>query len=91
MVQIVAAEISDICSGKISVDDSVLAGDKEALALALRQLASAADDPPPALHPEKDLKVNQFELVQAIRERQRLLQVPPCLPFPVHLVISNFS
>lgn len=73
--QIAAAEIADICSGKIGMDEALLTGDKEALALAVRQLASAAEDPPPPLHPEKDLKVNQFELVQGIRERQRLIQV----------------
>lgn len=78
-----SAEIEEICSEKIPVDaDAVLRGeDVGAVAAAVGQLQRFSERVGDAggslatLDPEKDLKINQFDMVQDIRERRRLQQV----------------
>ena len=54
---------------------------QQALAVAVTQLqrsyeeAAAQGGDPPVLDPVADLKLNQLEIVDAVRDRQRLLQV----------------
>ena len=57
---------------------------KQALAAAVTQLqrsyeeAAAQGGDPVTLDPVADLKLNQLEIVDAVRDRQRLLQVWTC-------------
>lgn len=81
--QVVASDIEEICASKLKIDaEGILSNEIPAvLADAVRQLQRASETyadgggAPPTLDPEKDLKINQFDLVQAIRERRRLVQV----------------
>ena len=81
--QINALDIEQICKERLKVDaQEVLSSvESQGLATAVRQLqgvaeaASESGGEPPILDPEKDLKINQLDLVTAIRERQSLMQV----------------
>ena len=76
-------DIEQICKERLKIDgDEVLnPHDSQALAAAVRQLQGAAEaaeqsgSDPPILDPERDLKINQLDLVTGIRERQSLMQV----------------
>ena len=78
-----ASEIEQICKAKLKVEPEEVLDphDPGALSAAVRQLQRAAEaaaeegGAPPTLDPERDLKINQYDLVQAIRERARLMQV----------------
>ena len=75
--------IEAICKQKLRLDsEAVLGGDdQQALAGAVTQLqrsyeeAAAQGGDPPVLDPVADLKLNQLEVVDSVRERQRLMQV----------------
>lgn len=75
--------IEAICKQKLRLDsEAVLSGDdQQALAGAVTQLqrsyeeAAAQGGDPPVLDPVADLKLNQLEVVDSVRERQRLMQV----------------
>jgi hypothetical protein len=75
--------VEGICKQKLRLDsETVLGGDNhQALAVAVTQLqrsyeeAAAQGGDPPVLDPVADLKLNQLEVVDSVRERQRLMQV----------------
>ena len=75
--------VEGICKQKLRLDsEAVLSGDnQQALAVAVTQLqrsyeeAAAQGGDPPVLDPVADLKLNQLEVVDSVRERQRLMQV----------------
>ena len=75
--------IEGICKQKLRLDsEAVLGGDnQQALAVAVTQLqrsyeeAAAQGGDPPVLDPVADLKLNQLEVLDSVRERQRLMQV----------------
>lgn len=83
LLQVNAVDIEQICKERLKIDgDEVLnPHDSPALAAAVRQLQGAAEaalqsgNDLPNLDPERDLKINQLDLVTAIRERQSLMQV----------------
>lgn len=83
LLQVNAIDIEQICKERLKLDgDEVLnPQESQALAAAVRQLhgieeaAAESGGQPPILDPEKDLKINQLDLVTAIRERQTLMQV----------------
>ncbi len=75
--------VEGICKQKLRLDsEAVLGGDnQQALAVAVTQLqrsyeeAAAQGGDPPVLDPVADLKLNQLEVVDSVRERQKLMQV----------------
>ena len=75
--------VEGICKQKLRLDsEAVLSGEnQQALAVAVTQLqrsyeeAAAQGGDPPVLDPVADLKLNQLEVVDSVRERQRLMQV----------------
>ena len=77
------SNVEGICKQKLRLDsEAVLGGDnQQALAVAVTQLqrsyeeAAAQGGDPPVLDPVADLKLNQLEVVDSVRERQRLMQV----------------
>ena len=81
--QVDVSSIEGICKQKLRLDsDAVLDSDNQrALAMAVTQLqrtyeeASAQGGDPAVLDPVADLKLNQLEVVDSVRERQRLIQV----------------
>lgn len=81
--QVNAVDIEQICKERLKLDgDEVLnPQDPSALVAAVRQLQGIAEaatesgGEPVVLDPERDLKINQLDLVTAIRERQSLMQV----------------
>lgn len=83
MVQVDASSIEGICKQKLRLDsEAVLDSDnQQALAVAVTQLqrsceeAAAQGGDPAVLDPVADLKLNQLEVVDSVRERQRLMQV----------------
>ena len=76
-------DIEQICKERLKIDgDEVLnPHDSQALAATVQQLQGSAEAAQeaggdlPVLDPERDLKINQLDLVTAIRERQSLMQV----------------
>jgi len=85
--------VEGICKQKLRLDsEAVLGGDnQQALAVAVTQLqrsyeeAAAQGGDPPVLDPVADLKLNQLEVVDSVRERQKLMQVcvhPHCMYTP---------
>lgn len=83
MMQVNAVDIEQICKDRLKIEgENVLdPDDAQALAAAVRQLQSVSEAAEQSggvfatLDPEKDLKINQIDLVTAIRERQHLMQV----------------
>ncbi|KAL0030068.1 hypothetical protein WJX79_004816 [Trebouxia sp. C0005] len=81
--QVDVNNVEGICKQKLRLDsEAVLGGDnQQALAVAVTQLqrsyeeAAAQGGDPPVLDPVADLKLNQLEVVDSVRERQRLMQV----------------
>ena len=81
--QVDADSIEGICKQKLRLDsEAVLDSDNQrALAVAVTQLqrsyeeAAAQGGDPAVLDPVADLKLNQLEVVDSVRERQRLMQV----------------
>lgn len=77
------SSIEGICKQKLRLDsEAVLDSDNQrAVAVAVTQLqrsyeeASAQGGDPAVLDPVADLKLNQLEIVDSVRERQRLIQV----------------
>lgn len=88
-----ANSIEGICKQKLRLDsEAVLHSDNQrALAVAVTQLqrsyeeAAAQGGDPAVLDPVADLKLNQLEVVDSVRERQRLMQVRLGNPFPQSL------
>lgn len=84
--QVDVNNVEGICKQKLRLDsEAVLGGDnQQALAVAVTQLqrsyeeAAAQGGDPPVLDPVADLKLNQLEVVDGVRERQRLMQVCTC-------------
>ena len=90
MVQVDADNIEAICKQKLRLDsEAVLDSDNQrAVAVAVTQLqrsyeeAAVQGGDPAVLDPVADLKLNQLEVVDSVRERQRLMQVSSLLPSP---------
>ena len=88
MVQVDANNIEAICKQKLRLDsEAVLDSDNQrAVAVAVTQLqrsyeeAAVQGGDPAVLDPVADLKLNQLEVVDSVRERQRLMQVSSLLP-----------
>ena len=88
-LQVDANSIEAICKQKLKLNsEAVLDSDnQQALAVAMTQLqrsyeeAAAQGGDPATLDPVADLKLNQLEIVDAVRDRQRLLQVWTCYFF----------
>ena len=82
LVQLDANNIEGICKQKLRLDSEAVLGsdNQQALAVAVTQLqrsyeeAAAQRGDPPVLDPVADLKLNQLEVVDTVRERQRLMQ-----------------
>ena len=98
MAQVGVDSIEAICKQKLRLDsEAVLDSDnQQAVAKAVTQLqrsyeeAATQGGDPAVLDPVADLKLNQLEVVDSVRERQRLMQVsissliipPPPAPSP---------
>ena len=83
MAQVDVDSIEAICKQKLRLDsEAVLDSDNQrAVAVAVTQLqrsyeeAATQGGDPAVLDPVADLKLNQLEVVDSVRERQRLMQV----------------
>lgn len=82
-MQVNATAIEQICKERLKLDgDEVMdPSNLQALSSTVGKLQRAAEAAQgaggevPILDPEKDLKINQLDMVTAIRERQQLMQV----------------
>lgn len=82
-LQAPCSSIEAICKQKLRVDPATVLDPEapQALSALVLQLqraqeeATAVGSGPPAMDPVADLKLNQLEVVQAVREHQQLMQV----------------
>ena len=92
-MQVDVDDIEAICKQKLRLNaEAVLDSDnQQAVAVAVTQLqrsyeeAAAQGGDPAVLDPVADLKLNQLEVVDSVRERQRLMQVSVGYPFQTPL------